>query len=117
MRYRIDGLDPSVIEQALKQGQAVRVEQVAVGCALRVGHHAHHVAALVADASDVLRRAVGVGFGRNRTVGRRVAKHDLTLVVEGLEGILVSMVSALAMGNGYLVNPGLREASGHGAQA
>ena len=58
--------------------------------ALGVGHQAQDVAAVVADAGDVVWRAVRVAVGIEHPAGD-VAEHDLVAVLERLELVGVAM--------------------------
>ena len=80
-------------------------EDAAVGAAgqlglhgvLRVRHHAEHVARLVADAGDVVERAVGVGALGPLAGGVDVAHDDLVVGLHLLEGRRVDRVVALVV--------------------
>ncbi len=65
-----------------------------------MGHHAEDVAVLVGDACDVVEGAVGVGVGGSFALGGAVAEENLTVGFEGIEGLLVGVVTALAVGDG-----------------
>ena len=62
-------------------------------------HHAEHIAALVDDAGDRIRRAVDVGLLVDDAVGRAVAIEHPPLAFEPLQGLFIGFVIALAMGD------------------
>src|SRR5512134_3864261 len=63
--------------EAVEEGQAVLGAEQAFGGAFGVRHQADNIPALVADARDVVRRAVGIGLRRDGALGSRVAEDHL----------------------------------------
>src|SRR2546423_10886552 len=62
-------------------------------------HHAEHVAALVDDAGDAVRGAVGVGRGGHSAPLVAVPEHHLAALLQAAQGGRVGEVVALAVGD------------------
>src|SRR3954453_22150519 len=67
----------------------------------RMRHHAEHIAALVDDAGDRLRRAVDVVGIADLAARRAIAIQHTSLALEAANGVLVGGVVALAMRDGH----------------
>jgi len=86
-------------ERAEDAAPVRRAEQVFAG-ALRVRHQAEHVALAVADARDVVARAVRVRFFRRLAALVAVAEDDAVLALQLFERRVVADVVALAVRDG-----------------
>src|SRR5208337_44864 len=62
-------------DQRLEDLDTVGAAQLRLAGALRVRHHAQHVASGTADAGNVVERAVGIGFCRNLALRGRIAEE------------------------------------------
>ena len=77
-------------------------------------HHPQDVPLGIHDASDVLRRSVGVGLRGDSPGGVAVAKDDLPSLVQGLECRGVGVVVSFAVGDGDAEHLARRAGSGEG---
>src|SRR6188474_3635934 len=84
------------LRRLLQMRHEAREQAAAVGAAhdvfdvvFRMRHHAEHIAALVDDAGDRLRRAVDVGFLVDCAVGGAVAIEHPPLTLEPLHRLLI----------------------------
>ena len=87
-----------MFQKALEDKPAVRAPKQGLRAALRMRHHAQHVACFVYDSGYVVYRSVGVT--PVRPVGIAVAQKHLTSVFQLPEHILIREVVPFAVGNG-----------------
>ena len=96
-----------VAQHGGEDGAAIDTADLRLAAALRVGHHAEHVAPLVDDAGDVGERAVGVGFGGDFAFGSRITEEDAVIALQLGDGVRVGEVVAVAVGDGDAEDIGL----------
>ena len=62
-----------------------------VGRALRVRHHADHIAAFIADTGNRTSGAIEIGVGSHFAVWLAIAKDDLAALFHAIEGLVVGI--------------------------
>src|SRR5215467_11185398 len=67
-------------------------------------HHAEHVSARTADASDVVERSVRAGYAGDFALGSRVAEDDSLAALEFSKSGFVRKVVAIHVANGNAKN-------------
>ncbi len=87
-------------DQPLEHLGAVGAAERRIGKALRMRHQPKHGARLVQDAGDVVARAVGIGFGRERAVAVAIAEGDTAVAFEALKRLVIGEIAAVLMGDG-----------------
>src|ERR1041385_2973304 len=85
------------VDGRFEQHQTIRAPERQLAGALRMRHQADDVSRFVAEARDVRRRAVGIGFIRRRALRVRVAKNDLPVPLEAGDDIGLRVVVAFAV--------------------
>ena len=76
--------------------------------ALRMRHHAEHIALCVDDSRNVIQRAVRIRFRRYLAIRPAIAEHDLRVRLHRRERDRIGIVIAVCMGNRNLQHlPGL----------
>src|SRR5262249_17374555 len=85
--------------EAGEQAAAVGAAHDVFDVVFRMRHHAEHVALVVDDAGDGLRRAVHIADAVDAAVGRAIAIEPPALAFEPLDGLFVRSVIALTMGD------------------
>src|SRR5579862_302584 len=88
-----------VAEDALENQPAVFAAQQFLAGAFGMRHQAEHVASLVADARDVIERAVRVGHVRDLTVLRAVTKKNAVVAFELFNDPRFGEITAFSMRN------------------
>lgn len=91
-------------EDAFENPFAILATEGELTSAFGMRHQAGHVAPLVADARDVLQRAVGIRRVGQVSAGVAVLPEDLVVRLELGEGCLVGKVTALTVGDGHAKN-------------
>ena len=97
----MDGLLTGIDEQGPENGLPVDIAQRFGAGAFGVRHHSDDVPGLVADPCDIPQGAVGVGGFDYFPGFVAVAIKDLPVGFEFVEGLLVGIKTAFAMGDGY----------------
>src|SRR5262249_47356337 len=95
--------DPATLEPGgdrAEHPRAVLGADAAVHGVLRVRHHAHDVAGLVAHAGDVVQRAVGIALRPDAAVRVAAGEHHAVLVPQLAPRCLAGDVAALPMFDG-----------------
>ena len=78
----------------------VRAAEKRVAGAFGVGHESENIAGFVADAGDVLPRAVGVGRIGDLALRVGVTKQNLPVDLQAVEGFVVGEIAAFAVRDG-----------------
>src|SRR5437867_3259208 len=87
-------------DDAFEDGFAVRGPENGFAGALWMGHETGDVAALVADASDVVDGAVWIGHFGRLPLGTHIAPEHLIVCLEAGERFSIGEVAAFAMRDG-----------------
>lgn len=107
-----DGLVLQRGEDAFENPFAVVAAKQRFAGAFGMRHQAGHVALFIADASDVLQRAVGIRDVGQVSAGVAVLPEDLVVGLELRERFFVGKVAAFAVGNRHAENFSHRNLAG-----
>lgn len=102
MKYPFIFDDILAVQQPLQHCQPVGIGKDRIAGAFGVGHHAKYIEAIVANASNVVQAAVGVGLWGDIAAGIAVAEENLVVIFQRFQGIFVAVVVAFTMGNRHL---------------
>jgi hypothetical protein len=104
LRRRRDGLVFERREDAFENPFAIIAAEERFASAFGMRHQAGHIALFIANAGDVLQRAVGIRGVGQVSVGVAVLPQDLIIGLELGERFFVGKIAAFAMGDGHAEN-------------
>src|SRR5579859_1855166 len=90
------------VEYGIPDKPPIMAAQDILTRAVRMGHEAENVPFFVADASDVFKGTIGIGFGCGFSLFITVFHDNLFAVFQLFQAIRVDEVISLPMGNGDL---------------
>src|SRR5579872_98690 len=93
-----------VFDHGAEDDEAVGGTEGGFDGALRMRHHAHHIALAIADASDCSKRAIRIGGVFDMAFGRSVTKNDLAIPFEFGERCRIAKIISFHVGDGDFQN-------------